>query len=169
MSFATSAVQPVWWLAPMPAPVSPWKYSWNRMRSLPVLILLEFVDVAVHGTPAVVVAGEDAAHAARQLGRNLPQCQILARTRGALHLEVVAQVVVEALQRLDQQEVHREPDRPAPVGVAAEESGAGFARLVVHPVLGAADVQHVGIASRDAARAPGCRRATGTRSRRACT
>ena len=27
MSFATKAVQPVWWLAPMPAPLSPWKYS----------------------------------------------------------------------------------------------------------------------------------------------
>jgi hypothetical protein len=26
-NFATSAVQPVWWLAPMPAPLSPWKYS----------------------------------------------------------------------------------------------------------------------------------------------
>ena len=26
-SFATSPVQPVWWLAPTPAPVSPWKYS----------------------------------------------------------------------------------------------------------------------------------------------
>jgi hypothetical protein len=23
----TSAVQPVWWLAPRPRPVSPWKYS----------------------------------------------------------------------------------------------------------------------------------------------
>jgi hypothetical protein len=29
-SLATSAVQPVWWLAPTPAPVSPWKYSWKR-------------------------------------------------------------------------------------------------------------------------------------------
>ena len=26
-NFATSPVQPVWWLAPMPAPLSPWKYS----------------------------------------------------------------------------------------------------------------------------------------------
>src|SRR4051812_24178940 len=27
MSEATSPVQPVWWLAPMPAPLLPWKYS----------------------------------------------------------------------------------------------------------------------------------------------
>ena len=27
MRLATSAVHPVWWLAPMPAPLSPWKCS----------------------------------------------------------------------------------------------------------------------------------------------
>jgi len=27
ISFATTPVHPVWWLAPMPAPLSPWKYS----------------------------------------------------------------------------------------------------------------------------------------------
>jgi len=27
ISFATRPVQPVWWLAPRPAPLSPWKYS----------------------------------------------------------------------------------------------------------------------------------------------
>lgn len=27
ISRATSAVHPVWWLAPRPCPVSPWKYS----------------------------------------------------------------------------------------------------------------------------------------------
>src|SRR5512146_299934 len=27
ISFATNPVQPVWWLAPIPAPLSPWKYS----------------------------------------------------------------------------------------------------------------------------------------------
>jgi hypothetical protein len=29
MSLATSPVHPVWWLAPIPAPLSPWKYSWK--------------------------------------------------------------------------------------------------------------------------------------------
>src|SRR5262249_9229891 len=33
-SLATSAVQPVWWLAPIPAPLSPWKYSWTRIKTL---------------------------------------------------------------------------------------------------------------------------------------
>jgi len=33
MSFATTPVQPVWWEAPSPSPLSPWKYSWNWIRS----------------------------------------------------------------------------------------------------------------------------------------
>ena len=33
MQRSTSAVHPVWWLAPTPRPVSPWKYSWNSTRS----------------------------------------------------------------------------------------------------------------------------------------
>src|SRR5262249_19288790 len=31
---ATSPVHPVWWLAPRPAPLSPWKYSLKRTLSL---------------------------------------------------------------------------------------------------------------------------------------
>ena len=33
ISSPTSPVQPVWWLAPSPAPLSPWKYSLNRTLS----------------------------------------------------------------------------------------------------------------------------------------
>jgi hypothetical protein len=29
---ATNPVQPVWWAAPRPAPLSPWKHSWKRGR-----------------------------------------------------------------------------------------------------------------------------------------
>src|SRR5688572_31262528 len=41
----------------------------------------------------------------------------------ALHAEVVAVVVMKLLQRLDDEVVHREPDRAAPVRVAAEQAG----------------------------------------------
>ena len=57
-----------------------------------------------------------------------------ARAGRALDLEVVAVVVMELLQRLDDQEVDREPDRPAPVRVAAEQPDVGLARLVVRRV-----------------------------------
>ena len=33
MRSRTSPVHPVWWDAPSPAPVSPWKYSWNHSWS----------------------------------------------------------------------------------------------------------------------------------------
>jgi hypothetical protein len=33
IKFATRAVHPVWWLAPSPAPLSPWKYSLNSRQS----------------------------------------------------------------------------------------------------------------------------------------
>ena len=42
---------------------------------------------------------------------------------------------MEFLQRLDDQIVDGEPDRPSPVGVAAEQAGAGFRRLVIHTML----------------------------------
>ena len=33
ISVAMMPVQPVWWLAPSPAPLSPWKYSWKSRQS----------------------------------------------------------------------------------------------------------------------------------------
>src|SRR5262245_48960353 len=45
INFATSAVQPVWCVAPRPAPVSPWKYSWNVIQSR------KFGSVAKRSTP----------------------------------------------------------------------------------------------------------------------
>ena len=51
----------------------------------------------------------------------------IARAGGALDFEIVAQVVVELLQRLDQQIIHRKPDRPAPVRIAAEQARADSA------------------------------------------
>ena len=53
---------------------------------------------------------------------------MLPRAGRALDLERVAVEVVVALQRLDQQVVDREPDRPAPVGVAAEQAGVRLGR-----------------------------------------
>ena len=59
------------------------------------------------GAPPVL-AQEDRRQPPRQLGRDLPQGHHLPRAGRALHLEVVAEVVVELLERLDQQVVERE-------------------------------------------------------------
>ncbi len=61
---------------------------------------------------------------------------------------------MEFLQRLDEQIVHREPDRPAPVRIASEQTGARFTRFIVHAVLAAARVQHVGLVLMDPGKRP---------------
>ena len=50
----------------------------------------------------------------------------LAAAGGAFDFEFVAIVVMEFLERLDEEVIHRHPDGAAPVGVAAEEAVARF-------------------------------------------
>src|SRR5581483_2834974 len=77
----------------------------------PVRVTLHVLVGAEHRPAAVRVAQEDARQAPRVLGWDLPEGQALARAGGTLDQEVVAVVVVELLQRLDQQVVDWEPDR----------------------------------------------------------
>jgi hypothetical protein len=53
--------------------------------------------------------------------------------------------VVKFLEGFNEQIVHRKPDRPTPVRVAAEESRGQLRRLIVHPVFGAVDRQDIGV------------------------
>ena len=54
-------------------------------------------------------------------------------------------VVMELLQGLDEQVVHREPDRTAPVRVAAKKAGRRLARLIVNAMFNALHGQLVGV------------------------
>ncbi len=38
--------------------------------------------------------------------------------------------MMQPLQRFDEQEIHRKPDRAAPIGIAAKQAGFRFARLI---------------------------------------
>src|SRR3712207_3950153 len=96
-------------------------------------ILLEFLVAAEYGPPAGRIPQENAGQAAGYFPGHLRNGQVLARTGGAFNLKIVAVVVVEALQRFDEQVIDREPDRAAPVGVAAEQAGIRFSRLVGDP------------------------------------
>src|SRR2546427_6523302 len=86
----------------------------------PARIGLEFFEVAEDGALAVGVAKEDAGEAAGDFCRDFPKVHHLARARRAFYFEVVAVVVMELLERFDNQVVKRKPDWPAPVRVAAE-------------------------------------------------
>src|SRR5215471_2852468 len=53
--------------------------------------------------------------------------------------------MMELLQRFDQQEIHREPDRSAPVRIAAEQTGRRFAWLIVDAVFSSVRSQNIGM------------------------
>ena len=74
---------------------------------------------------------------------HLEEVHHLAGPGGAFNLEVVAVVEVEVQERPDDEGVHRHPDRPPPVGVAAEHAGVRLGRQVVHPVLLAIHVENI--------------------------
>ena len=124
-----------------------------------------FVEIAEYRPAALFVLQEDAGQAAREFGRHFPQVHHVPEPVGNSTLKSVAQVVMELLQRLDQQKIHREPDRSAPVGVAAEQSGGRFGRLVVHAMLAAVRPAGCTDGRDETATRRGCRKATGTRSR----
>ena len=109
----------------------------------PMRIVAIAAIAAVHRAPAFLVLEEDARQPSRQLGGHIPEGQIIPRARRVFHFEVVAEVMMKFLQRFDDQVIQREPDGTAPVRIAAEKAGAGFSRLIVHAILGAAHGQHV--------------------------
>src|SRR5215470_18964951 len=109
----------------------------------PVWVALEFLGAAVDGPASVGASQEDARQPPRQLRGDLPEVQPRAGAGRELDLQGVAVEVVELLQRLEQQIVHRKPDRPAPVRVAAEYAARRLGRLVVDPMVQAVHVQDV--------------------------
>src|SRR5712692_8522350 len=86
---------------------------------LPERVVLKDFRRAVYGPAAVAAAQENPGQAVRKLPGHFPEIHAAPGASGAFHFESVAEVVVEFLQGLDEQEVYREPHRPAPVGVAA--------------------------------------------------
>src|SRR5262249_10307752 len=87
---------------------------------LPVRVFLIQSVRPMNRTPAVGSPQENLLRPPREFGGAFPQRHPLPGTGRALYLEFVAQIVVELLQRFDEQKVHREPYRSAPVRIAAE-------------------------------------------------
>src|SRR6266851_1558398 len=111
----------------------------------PVRIPVENLRPAVDRATAVLARQEEVREPPRQLGRHLPEVDLVVRAGGTRDLEIVAEEMVEFLERLDEEKVHGKPHRPAPVRIAAEHARRGLRGLVVDAVLLAVDLQDVGM------------------------
>src|SRR4029450_1827700 len=94
MSSATVPVQPVWWLAPRPAPLSPWKYSWKRIRSRQCGSLWNVSIPPYTGRRSLLVARERRDQPLGDPHRDVAQVQLASGTGRERHREPVAVVGV---------------------------------------------------------------------------
>ena len=100
---------------------------------------------AEHRPASAPVFGERRREAARDLGGDFHEVQLTAGARRALDLQAIAVVAVQLDQPAEDHQVHREPHRSAPVGVAPEHPGVGLGGQVMDVVLLAAPVEHDGV------------------------
>ena len=108
-------------------------------------VLLEQPGPAVDRTAPVTVAQEGPGEPTGQFLGHFEQRHHLPRAGRAFHLQVVAVIPVVGDQGPDQEHVDGEPDRAAPVGVAAEHPGSRLGRLVLHAVFRTVNVEGVGV------------------------
>src|SRR6187399_1537425 len=92
---------------------------------------------------SAAVAQEQALKSPFDFQRNFPQGHIYAGTGGILHSERIAEIMIELLQRFDQQKINRKPDGPAPIRVAAKKARCRFGGFITHAVLASVDGQYV--------------------------
>ena len=95
-------------------------------------VLLQSRVMCEHRAVASLIREKDPCEAHGELVRHFVDRHEGSGTRRAFHAEVFAEVVMKLLQRLDDEEVHQEPDRSAPVRVATEQAALGLRRFVAH-------------------------------------
>ena len=96
--------------------------------------------------PAPTCVGKkDAGQARAKFKGDLTEVHHAPRSGRAFDLEAVSIEMVVAFEGLEDEEVYREPDRPTPVRVAAEEASSGFAGLIVDAVLDSTSVENIWI------------------------
>ena len=86
----------------------------------------------VYSARAVLTEQKDLRQSGRQFVCHVIQTDESTGARRTLDTELIAVVVMELLQRFDDEEVEREPDWSAPVGVTTEECTIGFRGLIAN-------------------------------------
>src|SRR5262249_31408884 len=108
---------------------------------LPVRIILEHWIPPMCRTGALCVPRKQGRQAIGEVGCDLTKIHHVPRTARAFHFHSVAVVVMIPLHGLDDEEVHREPDWTAPIGVAAKQIDGRLPRLVVDGMLAPSNLQ----------------------------
>ena len=111
----------------------------------PIWIVDEARVAAVARATSPGVGEKDAGETRAKFKGDLTEVHHPPRSGGAFDLEAVSIEMVIAFEGLEDEEVYREPDRPTPVRVAAEEATSGFARIIVDSVFGSTSVDDVRI------------------------
>src|SRR5258705_4693275 len=111
----------------------------------PVRIALKKFAAASYRPAPFRIAQKNVNEPPRDFSSHLPEIGFRARVRRTLDFEIFAVIVVKFLKRFHEQVVDRKPDGPTPIGIAAEKTGRGFRRLVVHTVRISVHVYFVGM------------------------
>ena len=95
-------------------------------------VLLQARVMREYGPMPVLVREENASEPRGELVGDVIDREERSGSSRTFDAEVAAEVVVKLLQRFDDEEIHRKPDRAAPVRVATEEAAVGLSGLVAH-------------------------------------
>src|SRR5215470_14254456 len=123
--------------------VIPVKVFIKENQIAPVRVGLKYFLSASDRAAAVVIAQKNVSQPAGDFCRDLPEIGLGLRMRWAFHFEVLAVVVMKLLQRFDEEIVHREPDRAAPIRIATEQTCGGFRGFVFDTAHVAVDLNFV--------------------------
>ena len=124
---------------PQPGAIVAMKVLIEGQAIAPVRILLEFLAAAINRTSALLVFEEDVCQPASDLLGHLVEIHVSAGSGRTFHHEIVAEIGVVLQQGANNEPVDRHPDRPPPIGVAAEHARIRFGGQIRDAVFLAAD------------------------------
>src|SRR5262245_4608440 len=111
----------------------------------PMGVGLELVGPPIDGPAAALIAEKDARESLGELTAHLEESQHPPCPGRAFHPKLGAVIEIKLQQRPDDEGVHRKPDRPTPVRVAAEHPAVRLRRQILDEVLLSPHVEHIGM------------------------
>lgn len=99
----------------------------------------------VHRSSTMFVSGEDMDKTMLNFFCRAGEGHVVPAPCGTLDSEAIAVILMESLERLDEQKVDGEPDGTSPIGVTTKHAGAGVTWPVADTKFIAVDVHREGV------------------------